>query len=80
MGFEGYLADARPNRRVTELTRIEVDTLRYLSHGLSRDDIARLRFVSPETVKSQTALIRSKLAAKTAAHAVGIALRLGVIE
>jgi DNA-binding CsgD family transcriptional regulator len=79
VAFDGYLAHNGPSRLVDELTVIEVETLRYLSHGLGRADIARLRHVSPETVKSQTDRLRSKLAAKTTAHAVAIALRHGLI-
>ena len=80
MATEPRMTQQGPSRRIHELTAIEVDTLRYLSHGLSRNDIARLRFVSPETVKSQTELMRAKLAAKTTAHAVAIAFRHGIIS
>lgn len=62
-----------------ELSRAELDVLRWLSQGLHEPDIAHARVVSRETVKTQTASIRAKLAAKTNAHAVAIGLRQGLI-
>lgn len=58
----------------------ELEVIRYLSHGLGVDDIARLRYVSPNTVRKQVKTARQRLAAKTAAHAVAIALRHGLID
>jgi DNA-binding CsgD family transcriptional regulator len=77
--FDGYFTELRPNRRTSELTKIERDTLRYLAHGLRIRDVARLRAVSVNTVRKQVWTSRTKLGAKTTAHAVAIALRHGLI-
>jgi DNA-binding NarL/FixJ family response regulator len=53
--------------------------LRLYSHGLTLPMVADERGVSCETVKSQTKLIRLKLAAKNTTHAVALAIRAGLI-
>ena len=77
--YAGYFTERARPRRDT-LTPAETEILRYLSHGLSPDDVARLRVVSPETVRGQVKTLRARLAAKTTAHAVAIALRHGLID
>lgn len=77
--FAGYFAErAVPYRH--ELSPAETEILRYLAHGLNCNDIARLRRSQPATVHKQVKTLRAKLAAKTIAHAVGIALRHGLID
>lgn len=76
---DGYFAErAVPKRQ--DLTPTEVANLRWLSHGLTDPMIADARGVSRETVKRQLTMTRYKLAAKTRAHAVAIALRAGIID
>lgn len=69
----------QPRRSCDDLSPPELANLRWLAHGLSQVDVARARGVSIETVKMQVERARLKLAAKTTAHAVAIAMRQGQI-
>ncbi|MEM7143366.1 MAG: LuxR C-terminal-related transcriptional regulator [Actinomycetota bacterium] len=60
-------------RLATQLTERELVVLRLLASRLSLPEIARELNVSPNTVKSQAAAVRSKLGASSRAEAVGIA-------
>jgi DNA-binding CsgD family transcriptional regulator len=53
--------------------------LRHIALGLTGTEAARVLGVSPETVKRQLAITRSKLKAKTTAQAVAIAISLDLI-
>lgn len=53
--------------------------LRQIALGRTGTEAARVLGVSPETVKRQLAITRSKLKAKTTAHAVAIAISLDLI-
>jgi DNA-binding CsgD family transcriptional regulator len=79
--FDGYLSElpVAPQRR-RDLGRAEIANLLWISHGLTEAMVADVRHVSRETVKKQLATARGKLAAKNGAHAVAIALRLGLID
>jgi DNA-binding CsgD family transcriptional regulator len=78
--FDGYFAEkaARPERR--DLTATEVEILRWASHGLTDQMTAEAMGRSLDTVKNSGRAARAKLAAKNTAHAVAIALRLGLID
>lgn len=61
------------------LSNHELQVLKRFSWGWTAQQIADLRCVSRETVKSQAASIRFKLRAKSMTHAVSIATRSGLI-
>lgn len=61
------------------LTQRELVMLRHLANGTSRTEIARLEFVSVNTVKSQIAAIFRKLSCSTAEDAVQQARSLGLL-
>lgn len=61
------------------LTPAELQILRGLARGLTRHEIAAERWVSMETVKSQTKDLRFKLNARTAAHCVARGFELGLL-
>jgi DNA-binding CsgD family transcriptional regulator len=77
------MASQRPATGVAlrhlDLTEVERMILRLYSHGLTSRMVADERGTSPETVRTQTKLLRLKLAAKTTTHAVAIAMRAGLI-
>lgn len=62
-----------------ELTRREMTVLRYLASELTLPAIARELHVSPNTVKSQAAAVRSKLGASSRADAVRVAREQGLL-
>lgn len=64
---------------VTELTPVELETLRLIADGLTDDQIAAGLFMSIGAVKSRGLRIRSKLDAATRAHAVAIAYQRGIL-
>ena len=61
------------------LTRGQHRILRQIALGLTGTQAARALGISNETVKKQLAIARSKLRAKTTAHAVAIAVSLDLI-
>lgn len=62
------------------LTEKQIETLELIAHGHSYKEVAAIRWVSPETVKTQMYLIRLRLGAKNTAHAVYLALERGYIR
>lgn len=62
------------------LTASETDILEKLACGLTEKQVARERWTQHSTVNGQIKMIRRKLDARTAAHAVAIALRAGLIR
>jgi DNA-binding CsgD family transcriptional regulator len=64
----------------SELTPRERDVLQWLAHGKTTWDISVILNISERTVKFHIANISRKLDASTRAHAVAIALDLGLIE
>ena len=74
-GFDDYFGD-----KPLAASRRELDALRYSSHGLRERECADAMGVSEETVKTHLDFARRKLRAKNTAHAVAIALRLGLID
>lgn len=69
----------RDMHRAGELTGGEVRILTAYSHGMNCAETAELYGVSPWTVDAQIKMVRRRLAAKTTAHAVAIAIRRGLI-
>lgn len=63
----------------TSLTKNEAEILRLLAMGYTQVQIAQKRHRSPETIKTQTKVLRARLKARTNAHAVAIALSLDLI-
>jgi DNA-binding CsgD family transcriptional regulator len=58
----------------------ELRLLRLLSKGYTERGAARVMGKSAHTVSAQMKVVRARLVAETAAHAVAIALREGIIE
>jgi DNA-binding CsgD family transcriptional regulator len=61
------------------LTEGQFRILREIAFGLTGTQTARALGISNETVKTQLAIARSKLNAKTTTHAVAIAVSLDLI-
>lgn len=64
----------------TYLTARERETLALAANGKTNLAIARAQGVSEETVKSRMQILRRKLRAQDRAHAVAVALALGVLS
>jgi len=62
------------------LTRREAQTLRYMAEGYSNKQIARVLYVSEQTVKNHVSSVQHKLGAHNRTHAVVLALRTGCIN
>lgn len=61
------------------LTEVELESLRDLAAGLTHNEIADQRGVSPATIKKRLERARDVLGARNAVHAVAIATRRGLI-
>lgn len=61
------------------LSEAEVDTLRDIAMGMTHNEIADARRISPATVKKRLERARVILGAKNGVHAVAIATRRGLI-
>lgn len=68
------------NGEVPRLTPREAEVLRALARGLPTKTIGREMSVSPKTVEAHIARLLAKLKARHRAHAVSIALNLGLLE
>jgi DNA-binding NarL/FixJ family response regulator len=62
------------------LTGREIDVLRHVAGGNRNRDIARLLFISEETVKVHIKHIMEKLGANDRTQAIAIAVRRGIIQ
>lgn len=62
------------------LTPREVQMVRGLAEGLVPGEIAKVLGVSPATARTQVVSMRHKLRARTAAQAVAIAFRRGIVS
>ncbi len=60
------------------LSRRELEVLELVAQGMSTREIARVLWVSDETVKSHAARLLRRLGARTRAQAVAIAYRDGL--
>ena len=63
-----------------ELTEREIEVLRHIAGGNKNRDIAKLLFISEETVKVHIKHIMEKLNASDRTQAVAIAIRRGIIQ
>lgn len=74
-------AHERINRPVTvPLTRREMETLEYLGHGMTSNEMGATLSLSAHTVDWYMNGIQEKLRAKNRHHVVAIAFRLGLIS
>ena len=71
------IEDKRPDGPVTARER---SVLQLIGQGFSNKQIARRLNIAPETVKSHTTRILSKLGANTRAHAVACAAKLSLLS
>lgn len=62
------------------LTDPEVQTLRDLSNGLRQAEIAKLRGISPDTVKKRLERARVALGSRNAVQAVAVAVKRGILS
>jgi DNA-binding NarL/FixJ family response regulator len=71
---EGVLGGAQP------LSRREFQVLQLIADGLEHQAIAKILYVSVETVRTHVKSILRKLAARDRTHAVAVAFRSGVLS
>lgn len=64
----------------TTLTRRQIEVLQHLADGASTEQTAKRLGLSPQTVRTHTKGILSRLDAHGRAHAVAVAIRAGLIE
>ncbi|MBM3157550.1 MAG: response regulator transcription factor [Chloroflexi bacterium] len=64
----------------TGLTPRETQTLRYVAEGYSNKQIARVLYVSEQTIKNHVSAVQRKLGASNRTHAVVLAARQGCID
>jgi DNA-binding NarL/FixJ family response regulator len=64
---------------IEKLTDRELDVLKYMAHGYSNQEIARLMVVSNATVHSHVSRILAKLEVSSRTQAVIYAMRAGVV-
>lgn len=55
------------------------EVLRYLAAGLSIDEMARLMYLSPNTIRVYRRQVYAALQARNAAQAVNVAHELGIL-
>ena len=70
---------ASPAGPVPKLKDQEIETLNWLSHGKSTEDIAQIMGITERTVNYHVMRIKEKLGVETRAHAVANAMRAGII-
>jgi ATP/maltotriose-dependent transcriptional regulator MalT len=80
--FAAYLAErARAIETKRPLTARELAVVFLVSHGMRYEQIGEVLHVATETARHDYGrAIRTKLGARTMAHAVATALRLGLID
>lgn len=69
-----------PDGLVENLTDRELEVLRHMAQGLSNPQIARLLYISPNTLKAHSQRIFAKLDVHNRLQAVSKAKRLGLID
>jgi DNA-binding CsgD family transcriptional regulator len=62
------------------LTDREIEMLRLTAKGMTAREIAKELFLAPETVRGHKKAAIHKLDAKNGAHAVAIAIGLGIVN
>lgn len=75
-----HLAPIRKDALIEHLTARELETLVYIGRGLSNDEIARLLFVTPTTIRTYVSRIMSKLCVSHRAQLVVAAYENGLIS
>ncbi|MFE0020088.1 response regulator transcription factor [Amycolatopsis sp. NPDC059021] len=71
--------DTAPPRTAMPLSRREYQVLQLVAEGLENSAIAKLLFLSVETVRTHVKSILRKLSARDRTHAVTIAFRSGIL-
>ncbi|MEK7248139.1 MAG: helix-turn-helix transcriptional regulator, partial [Chloroflexota bacterium] len=66
-------------QQALNLSETQARILRLIARGLSNDEIARAVGLSPHTVKDYVSVISRSLDAKNRAHAVALAIDLGLV-
>jgi DNA-binding CsgD family transcriptional regulator len=72
---EAISAGAKPVRRITPR---ELEVLALIAEGYSTREIARMLWITEETVRTHVRRLLDRLGARTRAHAVSIAHRDGL--
>lgn len=75
----GVLSSSAATDKRLNLTERERDVLRLLADGMSNDEIGKVLFISPETVRTHVRKAMTKLDADTRTQAVATALRQSLI-
>lgn len=70
---------AAPTRGLMPLSRREYQVLQLVAEGLENSGIAKILFLSVETVRTHVKSILRKLSARDRTHAVTIAFRTGIL-
>ncbi len=68
------------DRAAVELSSVETDILAMLACGRSAQEISNFVSLSPNTVIIYQNVVREKMGAKSCAHAVARAIKLGLIS
>ncbi len=75
----GVLSSSAATEKIMSLTQRERDVLRLLADGMSNEEIGKVLFISPETVRTHVRKAMAKLDADTRTQAVATALRQSLI-
>jgi len=75
----GTLTSAHATGRLVELTERERDVLRMLADGHTYDEIGKVLFIAPETVRTHVQKAMRRLDANTRTQAVATAIRQSLI-
>jgi DNA-binding NarL/FixJ family response regulator len=76
----GSFVDPAANGKTSGLTRRQQQTLQLFAEGHSTADVATRLHLSAETVRAHTKALLSRLGARNRAHAVAIAMRIGLVD
>ena len=78
--YQRLLARVQQIEPTTKPSERQIETMRYVAQGYTNDEIAKLMFVAPETVKSAIREVLRKIGARNRAHAAVLCLLLGLFE
>lgn len=76
----GVLSSSAATGKILSLTQRERDVLRLLADGMTNEEIGKVLFISPETVRTHLRKAMAKLDADTRTEAVATALRQSLIS
>ncbi len=76
----GAIASSEEEAPVKNLTKREREVLRHLADGLTNEQIGKVLFISPETVRTHLRKAMAKLGAENRVKAVALALRSEIIK